>query len=143
MDTSNTERLEVTNSDNSFRRLSYRVLLPLKNLRTLTLSRCKNPYGFLVILYPNAGAMACLELEEIVLLPLTVTEVINVDLVAKIAATRASRGAKLRTVRIVGGQDRVNPGDVLELKKYVSHVEYDPEVSVASDESDDNCEEFW
>ena len=61
---------------------------------------------------------------------------------ARIVAVRASRGAKLRTVRVVGGKDRVNPGDVLELRKQVLHVEHDCEVGEVDDEDEDSDEEF-
>jgi len=42
---------------------------------------------------------------------------------------RASRGAKLRTVRIVDGSARpkVDPADMLQLRKHVWDAEYGPE----------------
>ena len=43
------------------------------------------------------------------------------------AAARASRGAKLKSVKIVG-QDKLARIDVLELKKHVLDVECGPEV---------------
>ena len=142
LDTSKIERLEVVSSDHPFRRPSYHVLLPLENLRTLTLYRCRNPCAFLAALHPGAGVMACPKLEEIVLVSLKGTETIDIERVIKIAAARQSRGAKLKIVRIVGLQAKIHPLDVLELEKRVLHVEYRPEVDVVDDHSDDGDEGF-
>ena len=86
--------------------------------------------------------MACSELEELVLIPRTDTEEINIGSVARIVAARTSRGVKLRTVMVVGGQDRVNLGDVLELRKRVLDVEYDPEVRIVDENGEDSDEKF-
>jgi len=142
LDTSKIERLEVS-SDNPFRRRSYHALLPLKNLRTLTLSRSRNPCAFLAALRPNAGAVACPKLEEIVLVSLNDPGDIDIESVTKIAAARESRGARLRTVRIVGRRKKLHPLDVLELEKCVLHAEYDLEVDAVDDHSDDGDECFW
>jgi len=147
LDTSKVEQLEVVSGDHSLdTRSSYRALLPLENLRTLTLSRCRDPYTFMAALGSNTGSsvvVACPKLEEIVLVPRTDTEGINIESVTKIAAARASRGTKLRTVRIVGGKDKLDPGDVLELRKHVLNVEYDPVVDVVDSDSDDSDEDSW
>ena len=143
LDTSKIERLEVVSSDHPLRRPSYHALLPLKNLRSLTLSRCRNPCAFFVALRPNAGVMACPKLEEIVLVSPNDTEKFDIESVIEIVAVRESRGAKLKTVRIVGWQDKFHPLDVLELGKRVPHVEYDLKVDVVDDRSDDDDEGFW
>ena len=44
----------------------------------------------------------------------------------EMVAARASRGSRLRTVRITEGQGGLGPGDLLELRKHVVHVEYTP-----------------
>ena len=146
LDTSKIERLKVTSSGHSLTRPSYRGLIPLKILRTLTLSRCINPYTFMDALSPNtgtSGVVPCPELEEIVLVPRTDTEEIDVKSMTKIAAARAPKGAKLKTIRIVGGGDKLNLGDVLELRKHVSNVECGPEVDVVDSDSDDGDKNFW
>ena len=56
------------------------------------------------------------------------------------AKARASRAAKLRTARIVGGRNKVDRGVELELKRHVPHVECDSKASVVNDDSD---EEDW
>jgi len=97
-------------------------------------------------LSPNtdtSGVVPCPELEEIVLVPRTDTEEIDVKSMIKIAAARASRGAKLRTIRIAGGEDKLNLGDVLELRKHVSNVECGPVVDVVDSGSDDSDEDFY
>jgi len=78
------------------------------------------------------------------LVPRVEAEEISTRRVTRIVAVRSSRGARLRTVRVVGGQGRVDPGGVLELRKHVLHVEYDPEVGVADDgdDNDESDEEF-
>jgi len=145
-DTSKIERLEVATDDHPLTRPSYRGLIPLKTLRTLTLSRCRNPYAFMSALSPNkdtSGLVPCPRLEEIVLVPRTDTEEIDVKSMTKIAAARVWGGAKLRTLRIVGGEDRANLRDVLELRKYVSNVECGPWVDVVDNDSYDIDEDFW
>ena len=124
---------------------SYRGLLPLKNLRTLSLSRCINPCTFMAALSPNmdaSGAVPCPKLEEIILVSRTDAEDIDIKSMTKIAAARASRGAKLRTIRIAGGKDKLDLGDVLELRKHVSNVECGPVVDVVDSDSDDSDEDF-
>ena len=142
LDTSKVEQLEVVSSDHSLTP-SYRTLLPLKNLRTLTLSRCRNQNTFIAALGPNtgkaSGVVACPNLEEVVL-DLRIDTGIDVKNIAKIAAARASRGAKLRTVRIIGGKGKLGLG---ELRKHVLNVECDPVVDVVDSDSDDSDEDFW
>ena len=87
--------------------------------------------------------MACPKLEEIVLVFLDGPGDIDVESVSMIAAARESRGAKLRTVKIIGGQGKLRPLDVLELEKRVLHVEFGLEVDVDDDHSDNGDEGFW
>ena len=130
LDTSKIERLEVVNDADPYLDPPYRQLLPLKCLRDLTFSRCANLDTYLEALHPNTSSskvMACPELGKLTIVLRTDGEEFDPKLVIGIAAVRVERGAKLGTVRIVGGQDRLDPGDVLELRKHVSHVEYGPE----------------
>jgi hypothetical protein len=65
-------------------------------------------------------------------------EELDIQAVAEMAAARASRGAKLRTVEDQAGLGLV---DSLELRKHVLHVEYVPVVDVYDDASDSSDEE--
>ena len=144
LDTSKVERLETVSGDHLLTRPSYRGLLPLENLRSLTLFRSRNPYTLMDALNPNtvsSGAMACPKLEEIELIPHTGTE-IDIKSVIEVAAARIPGGAKLRTVRI-GGKDKLNPKDVLELEKHVLNVERVSVVDEVESDSEDSDEDFW
>ena len=97
----------------------------------------------MAVLNPNmdtSGVVVCPKLEEIVVVLDSDTEEIDVESTTEIAAARASRGAKLRTLKIVG---KLNLGDVLELKKHVSNVECDLVVDVIESDSDDSDEDSW
>ena len=89
----------------------------------------------------SSGAMACPKLEEIVLIPRTGTE-IDIKNVTDVAAARIPGGTKLRTVRI-GGKDKLNPKDVLELEKHVLNVERVSVVDEVESDSEDSDEDFW
>ena len=54
------------------------------------------------------------------------------------AAARASRGAKLGTVRFANDKGMLDPGGVLELRKHVLHVESGPWFDVSGDDSSDS-----
>ena len=99
----------------------------------------------MVALHPNFGwsaVVACPKLGELVFVLRTDREEFDIRSVVEMAAVRASRGAKLRTIKIVGRQDKLNLGDLFELRKHVSHVEFDPEVDVASDSDDSDEAEY-
>jgi len=128
LDTSKTEWLRIDSRNGPLSRdLSYRALLPMKNLRTLVLSRCTGlPHAFIDVLNPNtslSNEVVCPSLEELVfvLRLWNEGEVFDMQAVIGMVAARAARGVKLRTVR---DQAKLDPADVLELRKHVSHVEY-------------------
>jgi len=58
-------------------------------------------------------------------------EVFDIKDLINMAAARALCGAKLRIVRIIGGQDKVDPDGVLELREHASDVECGPGVADA------------
>ena len=60
---------------------------------------------------------------------------IDMKSVIGVVAARASKGAKLKSIRIIGCKSVRT--EVLELKKHVLHVEYDPEVDEAKDDGGD------
>jgi len=82
--------------------------------------------------------LPCPKLEELVLVPCLNTGEFGISSVIEMAASRASRGAKLSTVRIVIGKEKLDPTDMLELGKYVSHVEYGPDDAFTDNDSDDS-----
>jgi hypothetical protein len=141
-DTSKVERLKIHWGDSPSSDPPYRALLPMKRLRALTLHRCANPHIFIHALHPamsSSGTVVCPELEELVIVLDNGT--LDMKSVIGVVAARASRGAKLKSVRITG-EDQPAPTDVLELEKHVSHVECGPEADgtddygVYSDEED-------
>ena len=145
--TSETERLDIDYCYLSSTELPYRALLPMKNLRTLTLSRFIHQCALVALhpdLYSSKDAV-CPKLEELVLVLGPDGEGFDIKGVIEIAAARASRGAKLSTVRIIVGRGKLDPRGVLELRKHVSHVEHGPDVGDSddgdSDEDSDDSDE--
>ena len=124
-DTSEVERLTINWSDFPSGDLSYRGLLPMKRLRTLTL-HCGGPHTSVHALHPtmsSSGVVACPELEELVIAP--DRRAFDMESVIEVAAARASRGLKLKSVRIAA-QNQPARTDVLELEKHVLNVECSP-----------------
>ena len=59
----------------------------------------------------------------------------DIDRVIETGRARASKGAKLRTIRIVGGWNELDSGDELEFRECALHVEYSLDGDVVSDDS--------
>ena len=129
-DTSKVKRLEINDACPSSRDLPYQTLLPMTALRTLTLHHCQSPHLFINALHPSmsSNVVACPKLEELILV-LRTHETLEIKDVMEMAAARASRGAKFRSVRIVGSNEVIQI-DSLELKKHVLHVECGPDVGI-------------
>jgi hypothetical protein len=139
-DTSRVERLTIDRGDSPSSDPPYRALLPMKHLHTLILDHCASPYLFVDALHPDAnfsGVVACPQLEELVIVANEWT--VYMESVIEVAAARASRGAGLKSVRIVDYRQPVRT-DVLELEEHVLHVKYDPPVSRANNEGNGNDE---
>jgi hypothetical protein len=137
-DTSKTERLEINRGNSPSSDPPYQALLPMRDLRTLTLSHCTSPDIFIHALDPDtspSGAVVCPKLEELVLVLRLDGETFDIKNVIEMAATRASRGAKLKSVRIVTHNESMQI-DVLELRKHALHVECGPRVDVTDDDGD-------
>jgi hypothetical protein len=135
LDTSKTEQLEISCGDPPSSGPPYRALLPMKALRTLTLSQCIRPHPFIGALHPDAISsepLVCPKLEELTLVLHNDGEIFDIKRVIGMAAARASKGAKLKSVRIFG-QDEFGWADVLELEKHVLHVECGPGVDGTGD----------
>ena len=127
-DTSNTRWLTITRCGKlSTSDFVYRTLLPMKFLHTLKIDGCGYPAIYIHVLDPSmssSGAVVCPELEELVIMH---GVVLDIKIVVAMAAARASRGAKLKSVKIGPWPETSysQPG-VLELKKHVLRVEYGP-----------------
>ena len=121
-DTSRTEQLTIDDGSPSSSDLLYRALLPMKHLRTLALRRCASSDAFIRALHPNmspSGVLICPELEELAIvlngMTLDMTSVIGV------VVARASRGSKLKSIRIVDSEP-VRANVLEQLEKHVLHV---------------------
>ena len=128
--TSKTERLEINGGSCPYGNNAYRALLHMKDLRVLTLTRCKYPELFFAdVLDPSkssSGAVVCPKLEEFVLVPLVETGAFDLECAVGMAAARELKGAKLTLFRIVDerAQPKLDLVGVSELRKHVRHVEY-------------------
>jgi hypothetical protein len=144
-DTSTAERLKIDYSHYTSGGLPYRVLLSMINLRTLTLFLCGNTHIFVNTLHPSMSSsevVVCPKLEELILGLRTYGGVADIKPVTGMAAARALRGARLKSVRIASS-DKFVQIDVLELKKHVLHVECGREVDGAIDDGGDGDDEGW
>jgi hypothetical protein len=142
-DTSKTERLRIYYGYSPSNDSLYRALLPMKHLRTLTLSYCTSLDTLIHALDPimsPSGDVVCPRLEDLVIVLDLDVERLDIKNVIETAAARASRGAKLKSVRIVG-QDESMQIDALELRRHVSHVECGPGDGVADEDTDVSSEE--
>ena len=98
----------------------------MNNLRSLTISRCKNLRYFIHALDPDMNSsnlLICPKLKELVL-RFNGKEGFDVEDVVGMARARVWRGAKFESVKIVNLGELI-PVDISELKKHVVHVEYD------------------
>ena len=126
-DTSKAERLKIFGGYFPTEDYLYQALLPMENLRVLTLSRCKYVSSFVQALRPGIGSsevIVCPKLEELVIVLCTKGEAFDIKDVIGVVTARESGGAKLGTVRIVGGWGELDAWGVSELRKHVLHVEF-------------------
>ena len=120
-DTSKTEHLNIGYGKYQFSDLLSRVLLPMRGLRTLTLS-CETPHSFIHALDPgtsSSGAVVCPNLEELVVENWRTPDIKSL---IGVVAARELRGTKLGFVRITSRG--VHEADELELRKHVLRVEF-------------------
>ena len=150
LDASKIEELEIIYDGPLPSHPTYQALLPMRNLRILTLSDHQTPHLPEHILNPNKSPSKIVilpKLEEFSFIPYTYMEVFDIGTVIEMAAARASRGAELRTVRIVDKVWELDPEDASELRKHVLHVEYSPDlVNNRSEDSGDKRQRsvrFW
>ena len=127
--TSKAEWLKIDYGDSPSSDRPYRALLPMKDLRALMLYECATPDAFTHALDPNmnpSGVVACPKLEGLILVLRQNRETLDIKSVIKMAEARASRGAKLKSVRIVTHDESMQI-DALELREHVLYVECGPE----------------
>jgi len=121
-DTSKTERLEIIYGGPAASDSPQQTLLSMEELRALVLDGYGRPHAFIHTLDPSTnllGDMVCPKLEELII---EYDEVLDITRVIGMAKARASRGAKLKLIRIAG-KDKFAEIDTLELKKHASRVE--------------------
>jgi hypothetical protein len=117
-DTSKTQCLEIIGSD--FTKELILAFLPLKNLRTLIISRSYDTYPFLLAIDPVISPDVCPKLEELIFS--TYSE-FDMDSMVDVAAMRASKGAPLKLVEIVSYGEPIRAEGVAQLLEHVSRVE--------------------
>jgi len=99
-DTSKVEGLEI-NCGNVLSSYPPHRALSMKDLRTFTISQCPNPHMLILALDPDtrlSGDLACPKLEVVI----KRVETFDLGKILETVATRASRGPKLKLIRIVG-----------------------------------------
>ena len=98
LDTSKIEKLVIEKGESLPTDSLYQALLPMKALRTLTLSKFKHSYPFIQALHPSTRLSEVVvfpKLEEIILVPRSDGEGFDIGGVIEVAAARVSRGKKL------------------------------------------------
>ena len=101
------------------------ILLPMEDLRALMLTQC-NSKPFIAALDPDQNLserVLCLKLEELILY-IDELESLNVKELLSLAKARASGGAKLSSVTIVGLGELMAGEEVFKLKEYVTRVDF-------------------
>ena len=138
--TSKVERLKIANGDlwdNVGNCAFARALSPMKALRTLTISRCKNISTSINILHDD---YLCPKLEELILDPRVHGEKFDIQAVVGTVASRTLRGFRLKSVKIVSG-DKFVQDCALKLGEHVPHVECSREVAAVCDDDDSSDDE--
>ena len=96
----------------------------MKDLRTLTFTRCEDPRIFVLALHHGislSGVVVCPRLEMLII---EHDGTFDIKDVVEMTAARASAGAKLKTVRIFPLPKTASSRlDLSELKEHVLHVE--------------------
>jgi hypothetical protein len=103
----------------------YLTFILMNSLRTLILIGCPN-LSFILALNPKknpTGTVVCPELEELVLY-IPNKDWFCINPLLETMRERASSGAKLSILMIVGSEEFVPAKEVLKLRNHVSRVEY-------------------
>ena len=109
----------------------FQALLPMNDLRTLTLLECNNR-SFIRALNPEKnrpGTVACPNLENLVLYIEELDQLCILEL-KEMASARAGRYARLPSITIVGLGELLPKGEVFTLREHFPHVEYKVDVEL-------------
>ena len=145
---SRVQRLKVTKYTSSPRNeieesSTFRTLLLMRDLRTLTLIRCNN-LSFIHALNPErnkSDTVLCPDLQELVLY-IKKRDWFYLEELVEMASERDERYAKLSSVTIVSLDEMCSRKEVFKLRKFVSRVEYKLDVvspewdTITTDEGD-------
>lgn len=104
----------------------FRTLSSTNNIQTLVLIKCNNQRPFILALDPAENPtelLLCPNLENFVLYIESLDQ-FRTDYLIDMAENRASRGAKLSSITIVGLNELALGKEVLKLKEHVTNVEY-------------------
>ena len=125
LNTSTVKRLKIIKTKPPSKELPDQALLPMKDLRTLTISQCDNLPSFIHALDPDmnsSNVVVCPKLEKLIL-RVSKKRVSDVECVIGMAAARVWWGAKLKSIRI-SSRGKFVPKSMSELGKHVLHLEY-------------------
>ena len=138
-DPSNIEQLRLTDGDLMERDgcISHWMLFCMKRLRTLTILQCDNLSRFISCLVRTD---MCPELEELVLDARIEGGEFDLQGMMEVARVRASTPVNLKSVRI-GSRDKPLQTAALGLKRYIPHVECNPQVALVSYDIDSDDED--
>ena len=128
LDTSKTNYIEIIGSTPPSEDLCQ-ALLSMKNLRTLTISLCKDLHSFILALGPapnSTNPIPCPNLEE---LTVRTAERFDIETMIEVAAARASGGLPFKSVNIINWGELVPREGTMELLKHVLHVGTSFEIS--------------
>lgn len=126
----NTQRLTITQyrvpTESEINKSpAYGFLSRMGQLHTLQPVQCNN-VPFILALNPNCNpseSVFCPDLEELILY-VEARDEFNISVLMNMANGRASKGAKLRSITIIGLGQLVPAKEVFQLREYVTHVEY-------------------
>ncbi|KAF9789194.1 hypothetical protein BJ322DRAFT_1041462 [Thelephora terrestris] len=132
LDSSATEQLVIVGGGSLPADVVHRVLRSMQDLRTLKIHKGEHQYTFIDSLTPQpqpSSVVVCPRLEGLSLTPCRNEEKSAIQSMIRMAASRASRGAKLETIKIMRARGKFDLEDVLELEEHVLRMEFDGDVA--------------
>ena len=121
LDTSKTNQLEIIKGDPLSQDLHH-AFLPITNLQILILSLCKNVHLLILALSPDPNSTNSIPCPKLKRLVFRTEERFDIETMVVVAAARASRGARLKSVKIINHGELVPGEGVVELLNYTSQV---------------------
>jgi hypothetical protein len=120
-----TRRLEITGWKLPALSSPFHILSFMEDLRTITLTQCNN-LPFILALNPDKNPsklVLCPKLEGLILF-VKPRKTFNIPDLINMAKERASKGAKLPSITIVGLGELMPGKEAFKLREYVAHVDY-------------------